>query len=112
MDDGDDTMTSRLLHELTNALLAGRTGIGIGLVCGEGGEPEYDKLQWESDEWPKPTAEEFAECVTAARAMGYRQQRAEAYPPLADQLDTLFHKGYEGWRSQIQAVKDQFPKPA
>ena len=41
----------------------------------------------------------------------YKYQRQQAYPSIVDQLDTLYHGGYDAWKAQIQAVKDQFPKP-
>jgi hypothetical protein len=40
----------------------------------------------------------------------YKDLRAQAYPPIADQLDTIFHVGIDGWKATIQAVKDKFPK--
>jgi hypothetical protein len=40
----------------------------------------------------------------------YIDLRAAAYPSIQDQLDTIFHNGIEGWRADIQAVKDTFPK--
>ena len=36
--------------------------------------------------------------------------RAKAYGDIADQLDTLFHSGIDGWKAQVQAVKDKYPK--
>lgn len=41
----------------------------------------------------------------------YKTQRAKAYPSIADQLDTLYHQGYDGWKATIEAVKTEFPKP-
>jgi hypothetical protein len=41
----------------------------------------------------------------------YSRDRAEAYPPMADQLDDIFHNGVDGWKATIQAVKDAHPKP-
>jgi len=41
----------------------------------------------------------------------YAQERAQAYPSIQDQLDTLYHGGYDVWKASIQAVKNQFPKP-
>ena len=40
----------------------------------------------------------------------YQQKRAAKYPSIADQLDTLYHGGYDAWRATIQAVKDKYPK--
>jgi hypothetical protein len=41
----------------------------------------------------------------------YAQERAQAYPSIEDQFDTLYHGGYDAWKAEIQAVKNQFPKP-
>ena len=41
----------------------------------------------------------------------YARDRAEAYPPMTDQLDDIFHNGVAGWKKTIQAVKDTYPKP-
>lgn len=41
----------------------------------------------------------------------YKLDRARAYPSIADQLDTLYHGGYDAWKAQVKAIKDQFPKP-
>lgn len=41
----------------------------------------------------------------------YKEQRASAYPSIQDQLDTLYHGGYEAWKATITAVKEEFPKP-
>lgn len=40
----------------------------------------------------------------------YKYQRAAAYPSIADQLDLLYHGGYDAWKSVITAVKEEFPK--
>jgi hypothetical protein len=40
----------------------------------------------------------------------YSELRARAYPPIVDQLDTIFHGGLDAWKAEIQAVKTQFPK--
>jgi hypothetical protein len=45
-------------------------------------------------------------------AKQYQRKRAEEYPSIADQLDTLYHEGYEGWKAKIQAVKNKYPKGA
>lgn len=41
----------------------------------------------------------------------YQRDRAIAYPSWQDQLDKIFHNGIDAWKSDIQAIKDQFPKP-
>ena len=41
----------------------------------------------------------------------YKEQRAQAYPSIADQLDTIYHSGIDAWKAQIAAVKQEYPKP-
>jgi hypothetical protein len=41
----------------------------------------------------------------------YVEQRRAAYPSVVDQLDTLYHGGYDAWKATIQQVKDEIPKP-
>ena len=41
----------------------------------------------------------------------YKQQRAQAYPSIVDQLDTIYHEGIDAWKAQIAAVKQEYPKP-
>jgi hypothetical protein len=40
----------------------------------------------------------------------YQRQRAQAYPSIADQLDTIYHSGIDAWKATITAVKQEFPK--
>ena len=40
----------------------------------------------------------------------YKEQRAKAYPSMADQLDLLYHGGMDAWKAAITAVKEEFPK--
>ena len=40
----------------------------------------------------------------------YADLRAQAYPSISDQLDSIFHVGIDGWKATIQAVKDKYPK--
>lgn len=41
----------------------------------------------------------------------YKEQRARAYPSIADQLDLMYHGGYDAWKAAIEAVKQEYPKP-
>ena len=41
----------------------------------------------------------------------YKQQRAQAYPSIPDQLDTIYHEGIDAWKATIAAVKQEYPKP-
>jgi hypothetical protein len=43
-------------------------------------------------------------------ANAYKTKRATAYPSIADQLDLMYHGGYDAWKAAIQSVKEEFPK--
>jgi hypothetical protein len=40
----------------------------------------------------------------------YKELRAAEYPSIVDQLDKIYHAGIDGWKSDIQVVKDKYPK--
>jgi len=42
----------------------------------------------------------------------YKYKRAREYPSIADQLDTLYHGGYDAWKAEITAIKNKYPKGA
>ena len=44
-------------------------------------------------------------------ALEYSRNRAAEYPPIVDQLDTIYHSGVAGWKATIKAIKDKYPKP-
>jgi rhodanese-related sulfurtransferase len=45
-------------------------------------------------------------------ANAYKDQRAAEYPSIPDQLDMLYHGGYDAWKATVKAVKDKYPKGA
>ena len=40
----------------------------------------------------------------------YKELRAAEYPSVVDQLDKIYHTGIDGWKTDIQVVKDKYPK--
>ena len=42
----------------------------------------------------------------------YITQRQQEYPSIVDQLDTLYHGGYDAWKASIGVVKNKYPKGA
>ena len=68
------------------------------------GQPE-DKPKWEDVK--KAMDELEAEYAT----FEYQRKRKPEYPAIEDQLDLLYHKGVDGWKEEIQKVKDKYPKP-
>lgn len=54
-------------------------------------------------------------CMVAPKddRLGYRRQREISYPPLADQLDMIYHDMINGtslWPELIASIKKQYPK--
>jgi hypothetical protein len=43
-------------------------------------------------------------------AKTYVEKRAAEYPQIKDQLDTLYHGGYDAWKASIKTIKDKYPK--
>ena len=41
----------------------------------------------------------------------YKNDRAQEYPSIADQLDIIYHQGIDAWKATIQEIKDKYPKP-
>jgi hypothetical protein len=80
-------------------------------VCGI----DYPSLEWLDEVQTKPTEEEVNLELQRLQELyiftEYQRLRDKAYPTIEEQLDMLFHLGYDGWKAQIQAIKDQYPKP-
>jgi len=74
-----------------------------------------DDLEWLDTEQAQPTDAEIdaevARLQAEYEANEYQRQRAAAYPSIADQLDTIYHKGIDAWKAEIAAVKTEYPKP-
>jgi hypothetical protein len=72
-------------------------------------------LEWVDTIQTEPTEEEIqaeiARLQAEYEAKEYQRQRAVTYPSIQDQLDTLYHGGYDAWKATITAVKEEFPKP-
>lgn len=75
----------------------------------------YGGIEWK-DLSPKPTKEELDSQWASVQALvaseAYKYQRANEYPSIADQLDTLYHGGYDAWKAEIEAIKNKYPKGA
>jgi hypothetical protein len=48
---------------------------------------------------------------TNGKSTTYDTKRRNEYPSVEEQLDILYHEGYDGWKLVIQAVKAKYPKP-
>ena len=65
----------------------------------------------------KPTESDCTNGLAALQAAwdlennSYKSQRRAEYPPIEDQLETIYHSGVAGWKTTIKAIKDKYPKP-
>ena len=77
---------------------------------------EYSGLVWKDETQTKPTLEEInaeiARLQADYNAKEYQRNRAKEYPSIVDQLDTLYHGGYDAWKASIDVVKNKYPKGA
>ena len=53
-----------------------------------------------------------AKITELEEATAYIHARHNAYPSIKDQLDDMFHNGFDAWKETIQEVKDNHPKPS
>jgi len=52
----------------------------------------------------------MTEQETAYNNDAYKRKRESEYPSIAEQLDKIYHSGVAGWKTQIKAIKDKYPK--
>jgi len=73
-----------------------------------------NQIEWYDSAQQCPTEAEINAEMSRLQAeydaKDYQRKRAKAYPSIADQLDILYHSGFDAWKSAIQAVKEEFPK--
>ena len=76
---------------------------------------DYAGLDWRDPTRSAPSrAECEAEMVRLKKLyddQNYARQRRAEYPKIEDQLDTLFHGGFDAWHAEIAAIKAKYPKP-
>jgi hypothetical protein len=41
----------------------------------------------------------------------YAFARRVEYPSIPEQLDVLYHQGFDAWKAVIDAIKQRYPKP-
>ena len=76
---------------------------------------DWEKVFWSEDNTQtQPTLEECkAEIVklqAAYDAQDYARKREAEYPDWKTQLDKIYHSGIDGWKADIKAIKDKYPK--
>ena len=74
----------------------------------------YAGLEWLDETQTKPTELEIevklAELQYQEEVNVYQEKRKLEYPNWEDQLDKIYHSGIDAWKTDIKAVKDNYPK--
>lgn len=74
----------------------------------------YDGLEWLDDPKFKPSEEELLDEVERLQSEyesnEYQRLRVQNYPSIQDQLDMLYHGGFDAWKAEIKSIKDTYPK--
>ena len=76
----------------------------------------YESIEnyW-SEDYPLPSKKEIEDEMERLQKISddleYQRLRLKKYPPIQEQLDTLYHQGYDGWKASIDEVKNKYPKP-
>ena len=74
---------------------------------------DYNQITWLDGTTPISKADieaKIIELQTDYDLKEYQRDRAKEYPPMADQLDDIFHNGIDSWKASIQIIKDKYPK--
>lgn len=75
---------------------------------------DISRLEWKDSNTLPPTKEEILNELSKLNknfsTVEYQNLREKEYPSIKDQLDILYHEGYEGWKNKIQEIKDKYPK--
>jgi hypothetical protein len=76
---------------------------------------DFDTIEWHDGNPDNITKEQVEEKLVELQeiyeSLNYQRKRKPEYPSIEDQLDLLYHKGIDGWKEEIQKVKDKYPKP-
>jgi regulator of replication initiation timing len=74
---------------------------------------DIDTIVWENGTTPIAKSKiqsKMNELQAEYDANQYQRDRKKEYPPIADQLDDIYHNGIDGWKATIKATKDKYPK--
>tara|TARA_R100001463_G_C3441827_1_gene212651 strand:+ start:395 stop:667 length:273 start_codon:yes stop_codon:yes gene_type:complete len=64
-------------------------------------KPNRIETTWDGSQWVE---------TEASKAVQYQRDRADAYDPIPEQLDQIYHD-IDGWKAKIKSVKNKYPKP-
>ena len=86
-----------IIHSLYNATNVGWDAINNKWLASDANGNSIDVVEADVD----------AEFVK----QNYKNQRMIEYPSIQDQLDMMYHYGFDAWKAEIKKTKDKYPKP-
>lgn len=75
----------------------------------------YDGIIWDtnnSQDIPSESEinQEIKRLETEYLTTRYQRERQKEYPPIAEQLDMIYHD-IDAWKAAINSIKEKYPKP-
>ena len=75
---------------------------------------DYEKITWHDKNPNKITVDQIkakkAELDKVEESLAYQEKRKKEYPTIEDQLDDMYHNGFDKWKKTIKTIKDKYPK--
>ena len=94
--------------------ITGENSDQVRLVNDDGSVSVFGKDSWQYREFlSEVKSVGIASCVegpTVGVTTAYTIARQAEYPPIADQLDKIYHTSLTAWKADIKAIKDKYPK--
>ena len=95
--------------DITNAIVSLRPNSAFKLE-----NDDLSRLEWKDKNTSPPTSQEVQDELNRLlqdfSVIEYKNLREKEYPTIKDQLDILYHQGYDGWKDKIKEIKDKYPK--
>jgi len=97
--------------DISTAILAIDPTAWVGVSSGD-----INKITWHDGNPNKITNAQILakreELIAEYDAQAYARSRQAEYPPLAEQLDHIYHNGVASWKTNmVKPIKDKYPKP-
>lgn len=73
-------------------------------IVSEHGEKTTETIEVATDD------SRYVTWTNTLKSQEYLFNRSEEYPSIVDQLDDMYHNGFDKWKETIKTIKDKYPK--